>query len=185
MSKLKWKAGTMIYPLPAVMVSCGDFNNANIITVAWTGTICTNPAMTYISIRPERYSYDIIKNTGEFVINLTTKKLARKTDFAGVKSGRDIDKFETLKLTKEKANEVGAPLIKESPVNIECEVVEIKELGSHHMFIAKVLCVDVDEKYLDKTGKLDLEKCGLIAYSHGQYYGLGENIGKFGFSVKK
>lgn len=185
MSKLKWKAGTVVYPLPAVMVSCGDFENANIITVAWTGTICTNPAMTYISIRPERYSYDIIKNTGEFVINLTTKKLARSTDFAGVRSGRDINKFEALKLTKEKANEVNVPLIKESPINIECKVTEIKELGSHHMFIAKVLCVDVDEKYLDKTGRFNMEKCGLIAYSHGQYFELGENLGRFGFSVKK
>mgnify|MGYP004653481673 FL=1 len=175
----------MVYPLPAVMVSCGDFENANIITVAWTGTICTNPAMTYISIRPERYSYDIIKNTGEFVINLTTKKLARSTDFAGVRSGRDINKFEALKLTKEKANEVNVPLIKESPINIECKVTEIKELGSHHMFIAKVLCVDVDEKYLDKTGRFNMEKCGLIAYSHGQYFELGENLGRFGFSVKK
>lgn len=185
MSKLKWKAGTMLYPLPAVMVSCGDFDNANIITVAWTGTICTDPAMTYISVRPERYSYDIIKRTGEFVINLTTKKLAKSTDFAGVRSGRDMDKFETLKLTKEKANEVNVPLIKESPVNIECRVTEVKELGSHYMFIAKVLCVDVDEKYLDKNGRFELEKCGLIAYSHGQYFGLGENLGKFGFSVKK
>lgn len=185
MSKLKWKAGTMVYPLPAVMVSCGDFDNANIITVAWTGTICTNPAMTYISIRPERYSYDIINNTGEFVINLTTKKLARSTDFAGVRSGRDINKFEALKLTKEKANEINVPLIKESPINIECKVTEIKELGSHHMFIAKVLCVDVDEKYLDKTGRFNMEKCGLIAYSHGQYFELGENLGRFGFSVKK
>ena len=185
MSKLKWKAGTMIYPLPAVMVSCGDFENANIITVAWTGTICTNPAMTYISIRPERYSYEMIKSKGEFVINLTTKDLAFKTDFAGIKSGKDIDKFEYLKLTKEKANEVSCPLIKESPVNIECKVTEIKELGSHHMFIAEVLCVNVDGKYLDETGKFDLEKCELITYSHGQYYNLGENLGKFGFSVKK
>ena len=185
MSKLKWKAGTMIYPLPAVMISCGDMNNSNIITVAWTGTICTDPAMTYISIRPERHSYEIIKNTGEFVINLTTKDLAFQTDFAGVKSGKDIDKFEELNLTKENANEVGCPLIKESPVNIECKVTEIKELGSHHMFIAKVLCVDVDENYLDSTGKFDLEKCNLIAYSHGQYYTLGENLGRFGFSVKK
>ena len=185
MSKLKWKAGTMVYPLLAVMVSCGDFDNANIITVAWTGTICTNPAMTYISIRPERYSYDIIKNTGEFVINLTTKKLARSTDFAGVRSGKDVNKFEVLKLTKEKANEVNAHLIKESPINVECKVTEIKELGSHHMFIAKVLCVDVDEKYLDKTGRFNMEKCGLIAYSHGQYFELGESLGRFGFSVKK
>lgn len=185
MSKLKWKAGTMIYPLPAVMVSCGTLEKSNIITVAWTGTICTDPAMTYISVRPERYSYEMIKETGEFVINLTTKDLAFKTDFAGVRSGKDIDKFKHLKLTKEKANEVSCPLIKESPVNIECKVTEIKELGSHHMFIAKVLCVDVDEKYLNETGKFDLEKCNLITYSHGEYYNLGENLGKFGFSVKK
>ena len=185
MSKLKWKAGTMIYPLPAVMVSCGSMEDSNILTVAWTGTVCTDPAMTYVSIRPERYSYEIIKNTGEFVINLTTKDLAFQTDFCGVKSGRDINKFEKLKLTKEFANEVKCPLIKESPVNIECKVTEIKELGSHHMFLAKVLCVDVDEKYLDETGKFDLEKCNLISYSHGQYYNLGENLGKFGFSVKK
>lgn len=185
MSKLKWKAGTMVYPLPAVMVSCGNFEKSNIITVAWTGTICTNPAMVYISVRPERYSYDLIKNSGEFVINLTTKDIVYQTDFAGVKSGKDIDKFEALKLTKEHANEVKCPLIKESPVNIECKVIEIKELGSHHMFIAEVLCVDVDEKYLDDTGKFDLEKCDLISYSHGQYYNLGDNLGKFGFSVMK
>lgn len=185
MSKLKWKAGTMVYPLPAVMVSCGNFEKSNIITVAWTGTICTNPAMVYISVRPERYSYDLIKNSGEFVINLTTKDIVYQTDFAGVKSGKDIDKFEALKLTKEHANEVKCPLIKESPVNIECKVIEIKELGSHHMFIAEVLCVDVDEDYLDDTGKFDLEKCDLISYSHGQYYNLGDNLGKFGFSVMK
>ena len=185
MSKIEWKPGTMVYPVPAVMVSCGDMENSNILTVAWTGTICTDPAMTYISIRPERYSYEIIKNTKQFVINLTTRDLAYATDFAGVKSGADVDKFSVLKLTREKANKVRCPLIKESPLNIECEVVEIKELGSHHMFIAKVLCVDADEKYLDENNRFCLEKCELISYSHGQYYALGENLGKFGFSVKK
>lgn len=185
MGKLKWKPGTMLYPLPAVMVSCGDFENSNIITVAWTGTICTDPAMLYISVRPERHSYEIIKKSGEFVVNLTTKQLAYATDFSGVKSGRDIDKFKTLNLTKEKANEVSCPLIKESPVNIECKVVEIKELGSHHMIIAEVLCTDVAEELLDETGKFCLEKSELISYSHGQYYELGENLGRFGFSVKK
>lgn len=185
MSKIEWKPGTMVYPIPAVMISCGDMEHSNIITVAWTGTICTDPAMTYISIRPERHSYEIIKSTKQFVINLTTKDLAYATDLAGVKSGRDIDKFKELKLTKEKANKVDCPLIKESPLSIECEVVEIKELGSHHMFIAKVLCVDADEKYMDKNQKFCLEKCNLLAYSHGQYYELGNNIGKFGFSVKK
>ncbi len=185
MGKLKWKPGTMVYPLPAVMVSSGTMENANILTVAWTGTICTDPAMVYISVRPERYSYNIIKESGEFVINLTTKDLAFATDFSGVRSGRDIDKFEKLNLTKEMANEVACPLIKESPVNIECKVTEIKDLGSHHMIIAKVLCVDVDDKYMDETGKFCLEDCNLITYSHGQYYNLGENLGKFGFSVKK
>ena len=184
-TKLKWKPGTMLYPLPAVMVSCGDWDNANIITVAWTGTICTDPAMLYISVRPERYSYNLIKEKGEFVVNLTTKDLAFATDFAGVRSGRDLDKFEVLNLTKERANEVSCPLIKESPVNLECQVVEIKELGSHNMIIAKVLCTDVDSKYMDETGKFCLEDCNLISYSHGQYYELGENLGRFGFSVKK
>jgi flavin reductase (DIM6/NTAB) family NADH-FMN oxidoreductase RutF len=184
-TRLKWKPGTMLYPLPAVMVSCGDWDNANIITVAWTGTICTDPAMLYISVRPERHSYNLIKEKGEFVVNLTTKDLAFATDFAGVRSGRDLDKFEKLNLTKERANEVSCPLIKESPVNLECQVVEIKELGSHHMIIAKVLCTDVDSKYMDETGKFCLEDCNLISYSHGQYYELGENLGKFGFSVKK
>lgn len=185
MSKQVWKPGTMVYPLPAVMVSVGDMNDSNIITVAWTGTICTDPAMVYISVRPERYSYNIIKEKREFVINLTTKELAKKTDFAGVRSGRNVDKFDKLKLTKEKASQVNAPLIKESPVNIECKVTEIKKLGSHHMFIAKVLAVDVDEKYLDEKGRFCLEKANLISYSHGVYYEQGKNIGKFGFSVKK
>ena len=184
-TKLKWKPGTMLYPLPAVMVSCGDWDNANIITVAWTGTICTDPAMLYISVRPERHSYNLIKEKGEFVVNLTNKDLAFAADFAGVRSGRDLDKFETLNLTKERANEVSCPLIKESPVNIECKVVEIKELGSHHMIIAKVLCTDVDSNYMDETGKFCLEDCNLISYSHGQYYDLGKNLGRFGFSVKK
>lgn len=185
MGKLMWKPGTMLYPLPAVMVSVGDFEDANIITIAWTGTICTDPAMLYISVRPERYSYKMIQEKGEFVINLTTKKLAYATDFAGVRSGKDVDKFEHLRLTKEKANVVSCPLIKESPVNIECKVVEIKELGSHNMIIAEVLCVDVDEQYIDETGRFCLEDSELISYSHGQYYELGENLGKFGFSVKK
>ena len=185
MSKLKWKPGTMVYPLPSVMVTCGDSDNSNIITVAWTGTICTDPAMVYISVRPERYSYNLIKEKGEFVINLTTKDLAYATDFSGVRSGKDINKFDVLGLTKENANEVSCPLIKESPVNIECKVTEIKELGSHHMIIGKVLCVDVDEKYMNETGKFCLEDCGLITYSHGQYYNLGEKLGKFGFSVEK
>ena len=185
MSKQVWKPGTLVYPLPAVMVSCGDMQNSNILTVAWTGTICTDPAMTYISIRPERYSYEIIKNTKEFVINLTTKDLAYATDWCGVKSGVNVDKFKEMHLTKEKANFLNCPLIKESPVNIECKVEEIKELGSHHMFVAKVVGIDADEKYFDENGKFCLEKCNLIAYSHGEYFELGKSIGKFGFSVKK
>ncbi len=185
MSKQIWKAGTMVYPLPAVMVSCGDMDNSNILTVAWTGTICTDPAMTYISIRPERYSYDLIKESKEFVINLTTKDLAFATDWCGVKSGKDVDKFKEMKLTKEKANFVSCPLIKESPVSIECKVEEIKELGSHHMFIAKVLSVDIDDKYMDENDRFCFEKANPIAYSHGQYFALGEYLGKFGYSVKK
>ena len=185
MGKQVWKPGTMVYPLPAVMISCGDMENSNIITVAWTGTICTEPAMTCISIRPERYSYDIIKTTGEFVINLTTEDLVYATDWAGVRSGRDFDKFKVLKLTKEKATKVKAPLIKESPVNIECKVKEIKELGSHHMFIAEVVAVNADDKYLDENGRFCLEKARPITYSHGEYYELGRKLGKFGFSVKK
>ncbi len=159
--------------------------HSNVLTVAWTGTICTDPAMTYISIRPERYSYNLIKENMEFVINLTTKDLVRATDWCGVKSGAEVDKFKEMGLTKEKAEHVKCPLIKESPVCIECKVTEIKELGSHHMFMDEVLSIDADEKYFDENGKFCLEKCDLITYSHGQYYTLGENLGKFGFSVKK
>ncbi len=185
MSKKIWKSGTFIYPIPAVMVSCGDMEKSNIITVAWTGILNTNPAKVYISIRPERYSYNIIKEKGEFVINLTTKKLAFATDWCGVKSGRDVDKFKEMKLHKEKANFVKCPLIKESPVSIECKVKQIKELGSHHMFIAEVLSIDADEKYIDERGTFDISKCDLIAYANGGYFPLGKKIGKFGFSVQK
>ncbi len=185
MGKITWKPGTLVYPIPAVLVSCGDEKEKNILTVAWTGTICTDPAMTYISIRKERYSYDMIKRTGEFCINLTTEKLAYATDFCGVKSGRDIDKFKEMKLTPQKASMIHAPMIEESPVSIECKVEEIKELGSHDMFIAKVVAVNIDEQYMLENGKFDMEKCKLIAYSHGEYYQLGEKIGKFGYSVKK
>lgn len=185
MSKISWKPGTMIYPLPAVLVSCGTMESSNMLTVAWTGIINTDPAMTYISVRPERYSYDIIKKSGEFVINLTTEDLAFATDYAGVTTGKKIDKFKELNLTPEKSYNVLAPSIKESPVSVECKVTEIKELGSHHMFIAEIVSVNVDEKYLDNSGKFDLNKAALIAYSHGHYYTLGEEIGKFGYSVQK
>ena len=185
MGKVTWKPGTLVYPIPAVLVSCGTMENANVFTVAWTGTICTDPAMTYISVRPERFSYDIIKENMEFVINLTNEELAYATDFAGVRSGKDINKFEKLNLTKEKATRVSCPMIKESPVSIECKVVEIKELGSHHMFMAEVLAVNVDEKYFDENDRFCMEECNLITYSHGKYYTLGKELGKFGFSVKK
>ena len=185
MSKRVWKPGTFVYPIPAVMVSCGDMEKSNIITVAWTGIINTNPAMVYISVRPERFSHNIIKETGEFVINLTNKDLAYATDWCGVKSGSKVDKFKEMNLSKEKANFVNCPMIKESPVSIECKVREIKELGSHNMFIADVLSIDATEEYFDETGGFDITKCNLIAYANGKYFELGEQVGKFGYSVKK
>ena len=185
MGKVSWKSGTFIYPIPAVMVSCGDMEKSNIITVAWTGILNTNPATVYISVRPTRYSYNIIKETKEFAINLTTTKLARATDWCGVKTGAKVDKFKEMHLTKEKGEFVKCPVIKESPVAIECKVKEIRELGSHHMFIAEVLSIDADEKYIDEKGAFDISKCNLIAYSNGHYYSLGRKIGRFGFSVEK
>ena len=185
MSKVIWKSGTFLYPLPVVMVSCGTMEKSNIITVAWTGIINTNPAMVYISVRPTRYSYNLIKEQGEFVINLTTKDLVRETDWCGVKTGEKVDKFKEMKLHKEKAKFVKCPMIKESPVSVECKVKEIKELGSHHMFLAEVVDVMVSEKYMNETGKFELNETGLVAYSHGEYFCLGEKIGKFGYSVKK
>ena len=185
MSKVTWKSGTFIYPLPAVMVSCGTLEESNIITVAWTGIINTDPAMCYISVRPTRHSYEMIKKTGEFVINLTTKDLAYATDWCGVKTGAKVDKFKEMKLTKEKANFVNCPMIKESPVSVECRVKEIRELGSHHMFVAEILGINADEKYINENGAFDISKCDLIAYSNGNYYSLGKKIGRFGFSVQK
>lgn len=186
MAKIQWKPGNMVYPLPAVMVSCADKEgNSNIITVAWTGTVCTNPPMAYISVRPERHSYKMIRETGEFVINLTTKDLAFATDFCGVRSGRDVDKFSEMKLTKEQGSVVAAPMIAESPVNIECKVREVQELGSHHMFLADVVAVHVDDQYMDEKQKFELGMAGLLAYSHGEYYNLGKQVGTFGYSVKK
>lgn len=187
MAKQTWKPGNMVYPLPAVMVSVGDKEGkTNIITVAWVGTICTNPAMLYISVRPERYSYDMIRESGEFVVNLTTEALVKATDYCGVRSGRDVDKWKETGLTKGKANELSyAPVIEESPVNIECKVTEVKELGSHHMFMAEVVSVQVSDEYMNETGKFCLNETGLIAYSHGEYRSLGEQIGTFGSSVKK
>lgn len=181
-----WKPGNMLYPLPAVMVSVTDGQgNDNIITVAWTGTICTNPPMVYISVRPSRYSYEMLKKTGEFVINLTTEELAFATDYCGVRSGRDVDKFKEAHLTKEPAQFVKAPMIKESPVSIECRVTEVKELGSHQMFLAEVLAVHAQQEYIDKNNKFQLNKAKPIVYSHGEYLGTGKSLGTFGYSVKK
>ena len=185
MAKKIWKSGTFIYPIPAVMVSCGDMENSNIITVAWTGILNTNPAKVYISVRPERYSYNIIKEKKEFVINLTNKDLAYATDWCGVKTGAKVDKFKEMHLTKEECQFVSAPAIKESPVSIECKVTDIKEFGSHHMFIADVMSIDADEKCINEKGSFDISKCNLIAYANGGYYELGRKIGKFGFSVEK
>ena len=187
MAKQSWKPGNMLNPVPAVMVSVTDkAGNNNIITVAWAGTVCTNPPMLSISVRPERFSYNMIKETGEFVVNLTTEELLRACDYCGVKSGRDVDKFKEMNLTAAPAVHLkGAPIIAESPVNIECKVKDVLELGSHHMFIAEVAGVQVSEKYMNETGKFELNKLGLVAYSHGEYFELGEKIGKFGYSVKK
>ena len=186
MAKQIWKPGNMLYPLPAVMVSVADKEgNPNIITVAWAGTVCTNPPMVSISVRPERYSYHMIDETGEFVINLTTEKLAYATDYCGVRSGKDVDKFKELHLTPEKAEYVNAPLIEESPVNIECKVVKKETPGSHHIFLAEVKAVHVDDAYMDQKGRFALEKTDPIVYVHGQYYSLGKLLGTFGYSVKK
>ena len=186
MAKQQWKPGNMLYPLPVVMVSVRDGEGKdNIITVAWAGTVCTNPPMVSISVRPERYSYHMLKESGEFVINLTTEELCRAADHCGVKSGRDVDKFRELGLKKEEASVVGAPMIGQSPVNIECRVTKVEELGSHHMFLARVEAVHADEAWMDENGRFDLNKALPVAYSHGEYYGLGRKLGTFGFSVRR
>lgn len=186
MSKQIWKPGNMLYPLPVVMVSVADKEGKqNIITIAWTGTICSDPPMVSISVRPERYSYHMIKETGEFVINLTTKELAFATDYCGVKSGRDVDKFAAMQLTPVRGEKVKAPLIAESPVNLECKVTEVKHLGTHDMFMAEVACVHADEKYMDEQNRFHLEMADPIVYSHGTYMTTGEKIGTFGYSVRK
>ncbi|MBS6735986.1 MAG: flavin reductase family protein [Clostridiales bacterium] len=186
MAKQQWKPGNMLYPLPVVMVSVRDGEGKdNIITVAWAGTVCTNPPMVSISVRPERYSYHMLKESGEFVINLTTEELCRAADYCGVKSGRDVDKFRELGLKKEEASVVGAPMIGQSPVNIECRVTKVEELGSHHMFLARVEAVHADEAWMDENGRFDLNKALPVAYSHGEYYGLGRKLGTFGFSVRR
>lgn len=184
--KVDWRPGTMIYPLPAVLVSCGTMERSNLLTVAWTGTICTNPAMCYISVRPERYSYELIKGQMEFTINLTTEAIARATDWCGVRSGRDFDKWAECHLTPEPGVKVACPSVKESPLSIECRVRDIMHLGSHDMFIAEVLNVRAEQSLIDPaTGAFDLAAARLISYSHGGYYAPGEKIGHFGFSVRK
>ncbi|MBO6239683.1 MAG: flavin reductase family protein [Butyrivibrio sp.] len=186
MAKEIWRPGNMLYPTPAVMVSCKrEGEKPNIITVAWAGTICSDPAMLSISVRKERYSYDILKETGEFVVNLTSKKLTRAADWCGVRSGREYDKFKEMNLTPLQSQKISAPGIAESPVNIECKVRQTIDLGSHTIFIAEVVCVTVDDKLLDENGRLDLGKAKLVAYSHGEYFMLGEKVGKFGYSVAK
>lgn len=185
MSKAQWRGATLLAPVPAVMVSCGTMEASNILTIAWTGIINSNPPKTYISIRPERHSYEIIKASGEFVINLTTSPLVRATDFCGVRSGRDFDKFEKMALTKEPSVHLNCPMIGESPVNLECRVTEIVPLGSHDMFLADILTVNVDEQYLDESGKLHLDRAQLISYAHGEYFELGKKLGSFGYTVRK
>lgn len=185
MGKQTWKPGALIAPLPPAMVTCGDMENSNIITIAWTGIVNTIPPMTYISVRPERYSYNIIKESGEFVINLTTTELVRAADFCGARTGAKLDKFKEMKLTKEAVSKIGCPAIAESPINLECKVKEIIMLGSHDMFLSEIVAVNVDEKLLDEKGKLCLEKARIAAFSHGEYFELGKKIGTFGYSVKK
>lgn len=186
MGKLDFKPGNMLYPLPAVLVSVADKKgNSNLLTIAWTGTICSEPPMVSISVRPERYSHHMIEETGEFVINLTTQQLAYATDYCGVKSGRDCDKWEAVKLTKIPGEKVNVPMVQESPVNLECRVTEKKELGSHDMFLAEIVAVHVDEKYMDAQGRFHLNDAKPLVYSHGRYLSTGKEIGVFGYSVKK
>lgn len=184
--KQNWKPGNQVYPLPVVLATVGDCKaNWNIITVAWTGTICSDPPMCYISVRPERHSHGLIEQTGEFVINLTTEELVRATDWCGVKSGRDVNKFAEMGLTPVECKVVKAPAIAESPISIECRVKEKISLGSHDMFVADVVNVIADDKYLDESGAFNLASARPICYSHGKYYSVGKELGKFGFSVKK
>ena len=186
MSRQVWKPGNMLYPLPAVLVSVADRDGkANLFTVAWTGTVCSDPPMVSISVRPERYSYHMIEETGEFVINLTTESLAHATDYCGVRSGRDIDKWEKMKLTQVQGQYVQVTMVAESPVNLECRVTQKLELGTHHMFLAKVLAVHVEERYLDESGRFHLAQAKPLVYSHGRYFTTGRELGTFGFSVKK
>lgn len=185
MAKQVWKPGTLLSPTPAALVTCGTVEEPNILTVAWTGIINSTPAMTYVSIRPERWSHHIIEKNKEFCINVSTADLARAADFCGVRSGRDTDKFAEMKLTPAEASAVKAPILEESPISLECKVKEIKRLGSHDMFIAEIVAVDVDEKYIDEKGKLNLRKAGVIFYSHGEYFAQGKKLGQMGYTVRK
>ena len=185
MAKLQWKPGTLLAPAPPALVSCGTMEEHNVLTAAWTGIVNSEPPMTYVSIRPQRHSHSIIQENGEFVINLPTEAIVKATDLCGVKSGRDVDKFALAGLTAEPSNLVAAPGIAECPISLECKVREVTSLGSHDMFLADIVAVDVDPKYVDEKGALHMEKAGLLAYAHGAYFGLGEQLGTFGFSVRK
>lgn len=185
MAKQFWKGSALLSPVPAALVSCGTLDSPNVLTIGWTGIICTHPPMTYISVRPQRFSYDIIKNSGEFVINLTTASMCRQVDLCGVKSGRDTDKLALCGFHAAAAHEVNAPVIEECPVSLECRVTEEKPLGTHNMFLAEIVGIDVDEELIDENGRLDMAKCGLMAYAHGEYFSLGKSLGTFGWSVRK
>lgn len=185
MSKQFWKGSALLAPVPAALVTCGTVEKPNVLTIGWTGIVCTRPPMTYISVRPERFSHDIIMNSGEFVINLTTSAMVKAVDFCGVKSGRNTDKFSVCGFTPSPAQKIAAPIIEECPVSLECRVTESKLLGSHTMFLAEIVGIDVDEKYIDSKGKLNLQQCGLAAYAHGEYFALGRKLGDFGYSVRK
>ena len=185
MAKLQWKPGTLLAPAPPALVSCGTMEEHNVLTAAWTGIVNSEPPMTYVSIRPQRHSHSIIQEKGEFVINLPTEAIVKATDLCGVKSGRDVDKFALAGLTAEPSNLVAAPGIAECPISLECKVREVIHLGSHDMFLADIVAVDVDPKYVDEKGALHMEKAGLLAYAHGAYFGLGKQLGTFGFSVRK
>lgn len=185
MAKIKWKGGALLSPLPAVLVSCGNGETENVFTVAWTGIVCTKPPMLSISVRKERFSYDLIDKSGEFCVNLTPESLVRAVDYCGVKSGRDVDKFKEMKLTKRESFEISCPSIEECPITLECRVNRKIELGSHDMFIADIVAVGADESLIDEKGRLMLEKARLLSYSHGDYFSLGKKIGDFGFSVRK
>lgn len=185
MAKQFWKGSALLAPVPAALVTCGTMEAANVLTIGWTGIVCTRPPVTYISVRPERYSHDIIRSSGEFAINLTTSAMCREVDFCGVKSGKDINKLEKCGFHISPAHTIEVPIIEECPVSLECKVIESKLLGSHTMFLAEIVGIDVDEKYIDSKGKLNLQQCGLMAYAHGEYFALGRKLGDFGWSVRK